>query len=183
MNVPLGFVAYRKLINWSPLTERDIGMPGLSPPNIESELSYAYLHAVAARAGMSCKEGNRHDDNSGVDAELRGWAPFPNGGYLTEIDLNIQLKATISVPSDDGQSFSYFLRGVKRYNDLRAGAQATHRILVVLFLPENAVDWLYQTKEELALRRCAYWVSLRGAPETTNATGETVKTEDQRFPR
>lgn len=150
-------------------------MASLSPPNIESELSYAYLHAVAARAGMSCKEGNRHDDNSGIDAELRAWGPFPNGGYLTEVDLNIQLKATVTIPSDDGERFSYFLRGVTRYNDLRAGTQATHRILVVLFLPANTLDWLRQTEEELALRRCAYWVSLRGAPETTNSSGETVK--------
>lgn len=38
--------------------------------NIESELSYAYLHAVAAKAGMSCKQGDRHDDGAGVDAEV-----------------------------------------------------------------------------------------------------------------
>ena len=43
-------------------------MQALLPPNIESELSYAYLHAVASRAAMSCRDGNRHEDNNGIDA-------------------------------------------------------------------------------------------------------------------
>ena len=39
---------------------------GLLPPiEIESELSYAYLHAVAARAGMSCEVSGRHTDKDG----------------------------------------------------------------------------------------------------------------------
>ena len=61
--------------------------------NIESELSYAYLHAVCSKAGLSCKQGDRHDDGAGVDAEIiyRGELNHP---YLKEIQLNIQLKAT-----------------------------------------------------------------------------------------
>jgi len=35
---------------------------------IESELGYAYLHAVASKAGMSCKCENRHGDNYAIDA-------------------------------------------------------------------------------------------------------------------
>ncbi len=149
-------------------------MPALSPPNIESELSYAYLHAIAARAGMACVEGNRHEDNSGIDARLMAWGPFTGGGYLTEVSLNVQLKATVNPPTDDGHSLSYFLRGVERYNSLRLETRSIPLILVVLFLPPNPVDWLTHTEEQLALRRSAYWTSLCGAPETTNATGETV---------
>ena len=63
-----------------------INVRPLSANNIEAELSYAYLHAVASKAGVGCKLGSRHDDNAGIDAELTGWGPFPNGGYLTEID-------------------------------------------------------------------------------------------------
>lgn len=68
-------------------------MRALSPPNIESELSYAYLHAVASKAGMACSGGNRHEDNNGIDATLTAWGPFNNGGYLTEVDIKVQLKA------------------------------------------------------------------------------------------
>lgn len=149
-------------------------MQALSPPNIESELSYAYLHAVASKAGMACNAGVRHEDNNGIDATLTAWGPFNNGGYLTEVDIKVQLKATIAVPADDGANLSYFLSGVSRYNDLRTPTVNAARILVVLFLPADAQDWLNHSEEELALRKCAYWQSLRGAPATTNGSGATV---------
>jgi len=149
-------------------------MQALSPPNIESELSYAYLHAVASKAGMACSVGSRHEDNNGIDARLTAWGPFNNGGYLTEVDIKVQLKATVAVPADDGANLSYFLTGVSRYNDLRAATVDAARLLVVLFLPANAQEWLNQSEDELALRKGAYWQSLRGGPATTNGTGATV---------
>jgi hypothetical protein len=36
--------------------------------NIESELSYAYLHAIASRGGIICEVAGRHSDEAGVDA-------------------------------------------------------------------------------------------------------------------
>jgi len=149
-------------------------MPALSPPNIESELSYAYLHAVASHAGMSCREGNRHEDNAGIDALLTAWGPFGGATYMTEVDLNIQLKATIDEPIDDGTHYHYALKGVDRYRALCQEAIATPRILVVLFLPRDAQEWLKHSGDELALRKCAFWASLRGAPETDNKTAVTV---------
>ena len=149
-------------------------MRPLSSQDIEAELSYAYLHAVASKAGMSCRISGRHEDNNGVDATLTAWGPFAGGGYLTEIDIKVQLKATIKKPADDGEAFSFFLRGVTRYDDLRIQAVDIARILVILFLPEDPQDWLSQTEDLLTLRKCAYWQSLRGAPITTNDTGATV---------
>lgn len=150
-------------------------MQAISPPNIESELSYAYLHAVASQAGMACRVGSRHEDNNGIDATLTAWGPFVNGGYLTEVDIKVQLKATIAVPADDGDNLSYFVSGVTRYDDLRTETVDVSRILVVLFLPADAANWLNHSADQLALRRCAYWQSLRGAPATTNGSGATVK--------
>lgn len=149
-------------------------MSPLSPPNIESELSYAYLHAVASKAGMACRQAGRHEDNNGIDAGITAWAPFNNGGYLTEVDIKVQLKATVAIPADNGTHLSYFLSGVSRYDDLRADTVEVTRILVVLFLPSDPSGWLGQTEDELTMRRCAYWVSLRGAAATTNGTGATV---------
>jgi hypothetical protein len=37
----------------------------LTEQNIEAELSYAYLHAVASRAGFSCEYTPRHADAAG----------------------------------------------------------------------------------------------------------------------
>jgi hypothetical protein len=149
-------------------------MQALSPPNIESELSYAYLHAVASKAGMACNAGCRQEDNNGIDAKLTAWGPFVNGGYLTEVDIKVQLKATISEPAEKNGKISYFLKGVNRYDDLRAATVNAARILVVWFLPADAREWLKHSPEELALRKVAYWESLRGAPATDNGSGATV---------
>ena len=142
-------------------------MRTLSPPNIESELSYAYLHAVASKAGMSCRDGNRHEDNNGIDAQLTAWLPFVDVNTHTEVDVKVQLKATIAQPADDGLNYEYRLQGANRYNDLRSETISIARILVVLFLPPDAAEWLDHTPDQLVFRRFAYWQSLRGAPEIT----------------
>ena len=149
-------------------------MKPLSPQNIESELSYAYLHAVAAHAGVGCKIGTRHDDNTGVDAILTGWAPFNNGGYIEEVDIKVQLKATIKPFVLSSKGYSYSFAGINQFNDLRAEAIATPRILVVLFLPDDKSTWLEHSEDALTLRNCAYWVSLRGAAVSDNKTAQTV---------
>jgi hypothetical protein len=150
----------------------------LSVQNIESELSYAYLHAVASKAGVACHVVSRHDDNNGVDAQLTAKCVPAAPGHLSEVSLNVQLKATKNPPVDDGETLSYFLSGVKQYNALRAETLTISRILVVLFLPNDETEWLHHTAEEMVLRRCAYWRSLRGAPATANVSGETI-----RFPK
>jgi hypothetical protein len=146
----------------------------LTDNNVESELSYSYLHAVASFCGAAVSEANRHEDNSGVDAKITAWGPFENGGYLNEVDLKVQLKATVKQPTRSNGKLSYQLAGIERYNDLRAQTTATPRILVVLFLPEAKEDWLQASAESLVLRRCAYWVSLRGAPATQNRSSVNV---------
>lgn len=150
-------------------------MSAPSQLDIESELSYAYLHAVAARAGMVCRYATRLEDKAGIDATLIAWGPFPDGGYLEEVYLNVQLKATIRVPHDDGQALSYFVQDPSRYDALRAETAAIPRVLVVLFLPGEPEQWIGHSADELVLRKCAYWVSLRGAPATDNTSGVTVK--------
>jgi hypothetical protein len=140
--------------------------------DVEADLSYACLCAIAAKAGMSCKPGNRNDDNKGIDAHITAWG-LP--GLCTEVDLKIQLKATSSSPTDDGACFSYFLRGVSQYDDLRSETVSVPRILVVLFMPESRDQWVSHDPEQLILRRCAYGQSLRGLPPSTNTSGQTVK--------
>ncbi|GAB1385854.1 DUF4365 domain-containing protein [Melaminivora sp.] len=149
-------------------------MKPLSAQNIESELSYAYLHAVAAHAGAGCKVGSRHDDSAGIDAELTGWGPFDNGGYLQEVNINVQLKATIKPPSIAHDNLSYSFSGIQQYNDLRTDTVAIPRILVVLFLPAEQEKWLEHRNDALTLRNCAYWVSLRGAPASDNQSSQTI---------
>lgn len=139
--------------------------------NVEAELSYAYLHAVAARAGVGCEVTGRHLDSAGVDAHLHICHDVQP---LTELTLHVQLKATKKPSAFADGKWSYWVQGVDRYNRLRATGVMPPRILVVLFLPEETNDWLTHSPEQLILRRCAYWVSLRGAPATSNETGATI---------
>jgi len=148
---------------YSPLDDKDI----------ESELSYAYLHAVASAVGVNCVCTNRHIDNRGIDATLTCWKRF-DGSYKDEIDLKIQLKATIKKPSDSGEHYSYFFKGTKQYDFLRKETIGQHRLLVVLFLPSNQEEWLNVNSKQLILKNAAYWVSLRGAEASSNDTGKTV---------
>lgn len=149
-------------------------MKPLSIQNIESELSYAYIHAVCAQAGIGCKIGSRHDDNAGVDAQLTAWGPFSNGGYIEEVDIKVQLKATVQAATMTDRGLAYNFKGISQYNDLRADTVSIPRILVVLFLPTDTNLWLEHTKDALTLRNCAYWVSLRGAAESANQSSQTV---------
>jgi len=63
---------------------------------------------------------------------------------------------------------------IKNYDELRNNYQYPPLILVVVLVSDNVDDWLHQSEEELCLRRCGYWLSLRGAPATQNKGNVTV---------
>lgn len=148
----------------------------LSTNNIESELSYAYLHAVAAKAGMSCFSTPRHLDNIGIDAKLtfEGETESP---YLAEIDIDVQLKATIAQPREQGDFLAYDFRGIEQFNNLCTIKSGNLKILVVLFLPSKpseAEEWLTIDHDQLILKKAAYWVCLYKATKSENARGQVV---------
>jgi hypothetical protein len=150
-------------------------MKPLALNDIESELSYAYLHAVCSRAGMTCKPAVRTEDNNGIDAQITCYGPFPAEEVDEERDIKIQLKATTHSPGSASTHVTYTLRDIGLYDELRKHRKATLYFLVVLFLPENRDEWLIHTPQELVLKKCAYWVNLTGAPTTTNTTGINIK--------
>lgn len=145
----------------------------LSFQNKEAELSYAYLHAVSAKAGMSCKIGDRHDDGHGVDAEVnfRGITSHP---YITQVQLNVQLKATTAPSGRNLNYATYYFKELSGYDKLRAEDSFIYKILVVLFLPRDTELWLTCTSDELILKKAAYWTCLYGAEASDNDTGQTI---------
>jgi hypothetical protein len=149
-------------------------MPHLGRNDVEAELSYAYLHAVAAATGIGCSVADRHLDNAGVDATICARDQFAPDSILTDITLHIQLKATSKQTTASNGKLPYAFNDVKQYDKLRRVSTVPYRILVVLFLPEDVTEWLQHTEQVLLLKRCAYWVSLRGAPATTNTSSITV---------
>ncbi len=145
----------------------------LSENNIKSELSYAYLHAVAARAGMSCDVSGRHADGDGVDAVLRVRERLADDSTLLNFAVDVQLKATSRSPPLQEGRYSHALT-VPHYDKLRIQEVSPPRLLFVLFLPADPEQWLTHSEDELVARRCAYWVSLWGAPASANDGKQTV---------
>jgi hypothetical protein len=79
----------------------------LTSPNIESELSYAYLHAVAAKAGFACEYRSRHADHAGIDATVtQDGSLLARDSTLTYISVDVQLKATFQDVAENEKRFS-----------------------------------------------------------------------------
>jgi hypothetical protein len=136
-------------------------------PNLQKEqFSNAYLRAVVAVAGYGTYKPDPDDDSIDWGIAERG-----GSGTCRSPRLELQLKCT-AVSQLDGPSFSFALK-LKNYNDLRAESWVP-RVLVVVRVPEEPADWLRQSEEELALKHCGYWISLRGRPDTPNETSVTI---------
>ena len=90
------------------------------------------------------------------------------GGWHAESGnkLDIQAKSTTRA-GGTADGIRYDL-DVRSYDVLRLPTARHPRILVVLFLPLDESRWCTQSEEELTLRHCAYWLSLRGRPLSTN---------------
>jgi hypothetical protein len=146
----------------------------LTEQNIEAELSYAYLHAVASKAGFACEYTTRHMDFVAIDAIVREDGRFlaPNS-VLGSFEAHLQLKATYQPLREVEGRWSFSLP-LHQYNRLRAAHIQNPRILVVMQLPPNPEDWLRHSEESLVAKQCAYWVSLRGAPPSDNEKEQTI---------
>jgi len=94
--------------------------------------------------------------------------------------LDVQAKCTAT---DDGHGrYLPFDLSIKNYDDLRESSRHVPLILVVVCVPQDLGDWLEETPEHTAIRRCAYWFSARGQPTTTNTTTCRVQLpRSQRF--
>lgn len=136
----------------------------LTAEDREEALSRVYARAVAAGAGY--KTADYDFDRDGVDLRIHA-----GGRMRPAIDLQLKATADLGVPTKGHYRFEL---KVRNYNLLRIDTQ-TPRLLVVLDLPTDEVRWLTITTEELILRRCAYWLSLVGAPETDNRSSVTVR--------
>jgi hypothetical protein len=146
--------------------------------DIESELSYAYLHAVAAKAGFACQVSDRLSDNHGIDATVRVLEKMSAESILTDFTIDIQLKATIQDLVEADGRYSYSIP-VAQYDKLRSVSAANQKLLVVFRLPADPSEWLKLGEDQLIMKRCAYWVSLRGAPDISGQKSTTVRVPRQ----
>ncbi|MQB09386.1 DUF4365 domain-containing protein [Agrobacterium sp. ICMP 6402] len=127
--------------------------------DIKERLSIAYVTAVAGRAG--CQLSKLDIDKQSIDVTVR-----PIRGKKVSVDL--QLKSTSQDCVDDEKVT--FSLPVKNYNDLRDTRSTALHFLVVLILESSELDWLVADEAALLIKRCAYWIDLRGYPPTSNET-------------
>ena len=133
----------------------------------KEQFSNAYLQAVTSVAGYSLYKPAVDDDS--VD-----WGIAAKGiiGRIRAPRLELQLKSTSRGVIKDN-AISYPLK-LKNYDDLRMIDFVIPRILIVVLLPDNLDEWVQQSEQELCMRYCGYWLSLRGMPETQNTSAVTV---------
>ncbi|MBM4778402.1 MAG: DUF4365 domain-containing protein [Archangiaceae bacterium] len=136
--------------------------------DLKSEFSIAYVSAIAHAGGYFVQLPNRMRDGDGVDIEIfqRG-----GGGVVRGPRLDLQLKATAKVPETD----PFFIDlPLKNYTELISVDHQVPRILVVMQVPEDRADWATASPEQLVLRQCAWWLSLRGANDSQNDATQRV---------
>lgn len=125
-------------------------------------LSRAYVRTIAARAGVICDDVLQ---DYGVDLFIREFAPVGKRYLDVGRQIDLQLKSTTRAALND-KSVLYDL-DVPAYNLLRQ-LSPVPRLLILVVLPEDPLLYLEQSEEQLLLRGCAYWLSLRGAQATDN---------------
>lgn len=123
----------------------------------QEALCRAYVQAIAALAGMASA---KPDPDYGVDLLLRNIEQRGQRRLDTRAQLDFQLRSTTRANISE-TIVSYDL-DVQTYDFLREES-LIRCLLVVLVLPENESLWLSQSTDELIVRHCAYWLSLRGA--------------------
>jgi hypothetical protein len=133
----------------------------------EEQFSKAYIRAVAAVAGIKVLIPEIDDDSVDVQFSVKSVAGKPVSPII-----DIQLKCTAVHAPKSG--FIHFPLELKNYNDLR-GNRVVPRYLIVMLISKKITDWINHSDQELALRKCAYWVSLENQPESSSKTRVTVK--------
>ena len=123
----------------------------------------AFLLAVAGVAG--CAVSQRRPDDDSIDWTL-------SCKLSSRPKLDVQMKTT-STDDGTGEVIRYQLKK-KNYDDLILTNVLAPRILVLVTLPANIEEWVSMTAKQLVLRRCGYWVSLKGEPESDNKTAVSV---------
>jgi hypothetical protein len=129
----------------------------------QEALSRAHARAIAAQVGLTVSEP---ENDYGVDMQLRAITPLGGQRRDRGPHLDLQLKSTTR--ANLGQAHLTYDLPVVNYDDVRDTDAQVARILVVLVMPDDEALWLSQSPEELVLRHCAYWLSLKGRPPTTN---------------
>lgn len=146
-------------------------------PNSEQlrmeDMTETYLRALCAANGYTIEK--RDHDNDGVDIGLVCSGKVADDSKLLSTELRIQLKSSYAnITAHEDGSISYKLE-VKNYKSLISTSRMVPLILVVFHMPKEETQWLEQTADWLKIKKCAYWISLKGRDDTENAERISIK--------
>lgn len=142
--------------------------------NIEiqkEEFSYAYINSIVSAAGLSQVIQTRSLDMKSVDITIQSTdKPFP------KLDVQVKCTSSSDIIDINKNSISYDLP-VNNYNQLIDKERLTPLIFILVLVPENVNDWVVIDKEKLEtlVKKCAYWISLKGYTETDNSKTIRIK--------
>lgn len=155
-------------------------MPNTVQESME-DMSFAYVNALCAYNGYTLDKASR--DNDGVDATIicKEYPCEYEDGMEHSPKIDIQLKSSYSRLHRLQDGRLRFIFEVKNYNNLIIETRGTAIILVILHMYEERDRWISQTEEELSIRKCAYWVNLKGMPHSENANQITIDVPDNQL--
>jgi hypothetical protein len=130
----------------------------------QEQFSKSAVFAIASRAG--CAISLRYVDDDSVDLTLCSKL------HSRRPSIDVQLKCTFQDIIED--DFLKFPISRKNYDDLRTDDILAPRILLVFLVPAVLEDWIEQTEDEMLIRKCGYWFSLKGFPPTINTATVTL---------
>src|SRR5205823_824819 len=133
----------------------------------KQEFSRAHVKAVAAACGYATEVPSVDDDSVDLVLTAKG-----GSGTFRSPKLDLQLKCTAREVV--GERNINFPLEIKNYDELRPTNFMVPRILVIVVVPDNVDNWITHSENELVLRHCGYWYSLRGLPATDNVRSVTV---------
>ncbi|MGB3695546.1 MAG: DUF4365 domain-containing protein [Spirulinaceae cyanobacterium] len=135
----------------------------------KKEFSHAYVQAVASTAGYSFHKVARADNTEEYEILISGSTP-------QEKQKPPQLKIQVRPLSEEtirGEFIKYSLKQ-ETYNQSRLENPPIPRLMVFVLVSDNLEEWVYQSETELCLRHRAYWLSLKGMPETQDSENVTI---------
>lgn len=133
----------------------------------KEQFSVAYLRAVTAVAGYNLRKPD-------VDEDSIDWGIAASDATALPRSPRLELQLKCSSQRFLHEENVHFPLKLKNYNDLRKTFLVVPRLLVVVLIPPDLQNWILQTEEEMAMRHCGYWQSLRGQPEVENESSVTV---------
>jgi len=143
--------------------------------NLQKEdFSYACISQIAAAIGYECRLQKRAKDNAGIDLSIE----VP--GELEKIlspQIDAQVKCTSQNCIKDGL-LTYRDLSVSNYKRLIHPNSYNAQLLVIVIVPKDPKDWMKVTQPaeiETTVNAAAFWISLKGNPNTTNKKAVSIK--------